>query len=379
MRILITNERIDQRAGSDLFCRDLARGLQSRGHFVIAYGSDKRQLERMLERDSIPVVVNLEKLPFRPDVIHARHHLDAMTAVMALPGVPAIHHCLGPAWATLIPKHPRIFRYVAPSVGVAASLASEGIASEQTDTILHAFDPDRFTKVRTPPSVPTRALIYDDVLSSDSLVVQTIVSELQSAGMAVELSGRRFGRAIEDPERQLLKYDLVFASGRKGIEAIACGCSVIMVGPNGCGELVESSNFEALRATNFARPGEPIFAAAEVIARFFGEYSPPTSIDLAERIRRVASFDSFILEIENSYQAAITANDGYELDFDAEDRAASTYLQALGMLIKGMDRVQKSEGNLPMSAASRFLEVAAKLEAIELDLQKAWWPDQRGD
>ena len=103
MRILITNERLDQRAGSDLFIRDLARGLQKLGHFVIAYSSDPREQPRLLERDSISVSTDLERLPFRPDIIHARHHLDAMTAVMALPGVPAIHHCIGAAWSILPP------------------------------------------------------------------------------------------------------------------------------------------------------------------------------------------------------------------------------------------------------------------------------------
>ena len=53
MRILITNERLDQRAGSDGFVRDLARGLQALGHYVIVYGSDQHQRPRFLERDAV--------------------------------------------------------------------------------------------------------------------------------------------------------------------------------------------------------------------------------------------------------------------------------------------------------------------------------------
>jgi hypothetical protein len=106
MRILVTNERLNQRAGSDLFVRDLARGLNQLGHFVFSYSSDLRERERLLERDAISVATDLENLPFRPDVIHARHHLDAMAAVMALPEVPAIYDCTGGAPLGIVPRHP---------------------------------------------------------------------------------------------------------------------------------------------------------------------------------------------------------------------------------------------------------------------------------
>jgi hypothetical protein len=49
-------------------------------------------------------------------------------------------------------------------------------------------------------------------------------------------------------------YDVVFASGRLAIEALACGCSVIVLGETGCGEMVRKENFERLRYGDFFAP-----------------------------------------------------------------------------------------------------------------------------
>ena len=95
MRVLITNNRLDLRGGAEMFVRDLARGLQARGHSGLAYSSDLGQGERLLESDPVAVTTDLENLVFRPDIIHAQHHLDAMTALGALQGVPALYHCHG--------------------------------------------------------------------------------------------------------------------------------------------------------------------------------------------------------------------------------------------------------------------------------------------
>jgi hypothetical protein len=374
MRILITNERLDQRAGSDLFARDLARGLQSRGHFVVVYSSDRHQLERLLERDSIPVVVDLEKLPFRPDVIHARHHLDAMTAVMTLSGVPAIYHCVGPSWATVVPKHPRILRYVAPTAQIVSVLEREGIGSDQIDPIPNAIDLERFARMREPAAVPTRALVYDDLLTMEAPFVQAITAELRRDGIDVAFVGRRFGRVIEDPERQLLDYDIVFASGRKAIEAIACGCYVFVIGT---AEPVEPANFDRLRRANFAKAEE--HSGTATVSHALRRYSPDACIHLARRVRAEAGLPGFVRDLEQTYQSAMSSNRQQDIDLDGEDRSTSAYLHKLGKLIKETDFKQKSEGNLPLSAASMFLDVTAKLASIEVDLNKPWWPDQRRD
>src|SRR4030095_9893124 len=98
MRILITNHSLDERGGVQTAVRTLARGLERLGHSVMAFGSDLHEGARLTQNDVIPVATDLEGLAFAPDIIHAQHHLDGMTALTALPGVPAIFHCHGATW-----------------------------------------------------------------------------------------------------------------------------------------------------------------------------------------------------------------------------------------------------------------------------------------
>ena len=58
MRVLITNNSLAPRGGIETFVRQLARGLQSRGHSVMAYSSDLRQGERLLESDVVRLTLS---------------------------------------------------------------------------------------------------------------------------------------------------------------------------------------------------------------------------------------------------------------------------------------------------------------------------------
>ena len=159
MGVLVTNTRLDGRGGTESFMRDLARGLQSRGRTLMAYGSDTQQQERLLDNDVIAVATDLEHLPVRPDVIHAMHHLDAMTAIASLPGVPALYHCHGAVWrrASPTPAH------LSPSGRVhdlAERIAVEFNLAPDTITVLaNSVDVARFRRVRSLPAGRRRVVL----------------------------------------------------------------------------------------------------------------------------------------------------------------------------------------------------------------------------
>jgi hypothetical protein len=69
-------------------------------------------------------------------------------------------------------------------------------------------------------------------------LVEEIRTATTSLGLELEVVGHQLGRAVENPEVRLPIYDVVFGSGRLAIEALACGCSVIVLGETGCGEMV---------------------------------------------------------------------------------------------------------------------------------------------
>src|SRR5690348_10031204 len=113
MRVLLTNNTLSQRAGSELYLSDVARALRDRGHLPVAYTTVHGEVADDLRAISIPVVDDLGKLVEPPDLIHGQHHLETMTALLHFPAVPAVYFQHGPRpWEETAPRFPRILRYV---------------------------------------------------------------------------------------------------------------------------------------------------------------------------------------------------------------------------------------------------------------------------
>src|ERR1700676_296226 len=82
LRILITNNTLAARAGSELYVRDLASGLLERGHTPIAYSLQLGEVAQEIRAAGIPVVADLNALAAAPDVIHGHHNLETMIALL---------------------------------------------------------------------------------------------------------------------------------------------------------------------------------------------------------------------------------------------------------------------------------------------------------
>ncbi len=341
MKILITNNRLDLRGGAEMFVRDLARALQARGHVVFAYSSDLGEGERLLESDVVAVSTDLEKLPFQPDIIHAQHHLDAMTALTALPGVPAIYHCHGAVWREAVPKHPRICHYLAMSRTLAERIMVESnIAADDITLWWNTVDTARFHTVRKLPTRPARALFFNNRHSSDGETVAAVREAALRCGIELDFIGNNFAKKIYDPERVLPEYDLVFASGKCAIDAMASGCAVIVVGRTSCGEMIRPESFERLREVNFSCAVNSPPPSAEKIENEIRRFSADDSAKVTERLRREADLDSSIDRLLAIYDRVRAQHSATAPDSDAESRAVSHYLRRLVPVIKELDRAQ---------------------------------------
>ncbi len=81
MRILLTNNTLSARAGSEMYVYDVACQLKRLGHQPVAYSPDLGEVAELLRVAGVPVVSRLIELDFRPDVIHGHHHVETMTAL----------------------------------------------------------------------------------------------------------------------------------------------------------------------------------------------------------------------------------------------------------------------------------------------------------
>lgn len=363
MRILITNNRLDARpGGAESFVQDLARGLQELGHSAIGYTSDLEHRPRMIEEDLLPLTTNPAELTCKPDIIHGQHHLDAITAILALPGVPAIYHCHGANWLETQPMHPRIYRYVSVSRTLAERMRVESnLSASQVEVIPNGVNLDRFRQVRALPAKPRRALFYHKSHYRDDPTVKSVEEATARHGISLDFIGRLFGRVTHRPEETLPQYDLVFASGRSAIDALVSGCAVIVLSANGAGPLVTPGNYDHFHSVNFQYPRNATgFSSGQIAAQIEG-YDAAACASVTARLRQEADFRLLIPRYIKSYEEAIRAHGERPPEPDEDARAASGYLRTLAPLLKRFDQAQKRVG-VPLDKVHLAHDLQCQLE-----------------
>src|SRR5262249_50036464 len=187
-----------------------------------------------------------------PDIIHGHHHLEHMAALLRLPGVPAVYFCPGwTPWQECPPIFPRITRYVAVDQTCRDRLLFEhGIPEDRVSILLNFVNLDLFPERPPLPEKPTRALLFSNNATSQAYF-QAVLEACCTAGISLDRIGLGVNTVAERPGEKLPGYDLVFAKARSALEAMAVGAAVILCDAAGLGPIVNSENFERLRAINF--------------------------------------------------------------------------------------------------------------------------------
>jgi hypothetical protein len=336
LRILITNNTLADRAGSELYVRDLATALLDRGHTPIAYSTHLGDVAQELRSLTIPVIDHLDSLATAPDVIHGHHNLDLLTALLHFPGVPAICVCHGWLPWQEAPLHfPRVRRYVVVSHAIRDKLVHEhAIAEDRIRVVLNFVDLLRF-KPRGPlPDKPKRALVFSNN-ASEATYLGVVRETCARSGIAVDVAGLNSGQASARPEALLEGYDLVFARGRCALEALAVGTAVILCDAEGAGPMVTSSDVARLRSLNFGLRALQDRIAPCVLAREIARYDAADAAEVSRWIRGNAGRDAAVEELIALYQDAIREQAALGCcDMRVEERAVADYLRWLAPLVK---------------------------------------------
>ncbi len=331
MRILITNNTLDSRAGSELYVRDLAVKLLKRGHTPIAYSTKLGDVAQEIRNATIPVIDNLDALAVPPEVIHGQHHLDTMTALLRFPGVPAVYFCHGwLPWEEAPPRFPRILKYVAVDSLCRERLVLEhAIPDERVELLLNFVDLERFKSRADPlPPRPRRALVFSNYANQASTAV--VRDACNRRDILLDVVGLEAGNACLEPEQLLGSYDLIFARGKSALEALAVGAAVILCGVTRVGPMVTTSELEFVRPLNLGLRAlnEPL--TADAIERQIARYDTADAASVSRQIRASADCDEAVEKIISFYQEVIAENASKgKLNGAGEAVATSAYLRWL--------------------------------------------------
>lgn len=334
LAILLTNFELDIPGGSQLYLRDVALGLQQRGHRPIVYSPRLGSVAGELSAATIPVTDDLRSLAAAPDIIHGHHNHELFTALLHFPGVPAIRICHG--WLDERPQpFPRIRRYIAVDDTTRDRCVYEwGIPEDRLEVLLNFVDLGKFRQRPSLPPKPTRALVFSHNARDHLWAVKRAC---ERRGISVDAVGHSLGNTTTAPESMLGQYDVVFAKGRAAIEALATGCAVILCDAAGVGPMVSSQEFDRLRRLNFGIRTLRLPVATDVIDRELGKYDADDAGAITQRIRTVASREHALDSLIASYQQVIEEHRNVPSDPAAELRAAGIYFQVLAARVAATD------------------------------------------
>lgn len=336
-RVLVTNTALGERAGTETYVLDLVRGLRARGDEVACYAGLLGRVADELRAEGVPVVDDLARAPFRPDVIHGHHHVETMTALVTFPSTPALYVCHGAKpWEEAPPRHPRLLRYVAVCEPTRERCVAEaGVAVDDVRIVPNFVDLDRFRPRGPLPPRPRRALVWSNYASA-STHLPAVQTACRRARIALDARGLGVGRPCAEPQFLLPGYDLVFAKGRAALEAAVVGCAVVLCDAEGLGPVLTPGDLPRLRSLNLGHrtmtePLEPV-----AIAERLRGYDPAGAAEVARRLRATAGHLAGVDALRAVHGEVIErfAAGGGVTDPRAEREATAAYLRALGAIAK---------------------------------------------
>ena len=335
LRILITNHSLKERAGSELYVRELALWLLRNGHSPIVYSTNLGEVASEIRQATVPVVDDLADVAVQPDLIHGQHHVETMTALLHFPHTPAVFFCHGwLPWEETPPHFPRILRYVAVDDTCRDRLVCEhGIEEEVVRVILNFVDLKRFVPRGELPATPRRALVFSNS-ASETTYVANVREACRRAGISLEVVGSKAGRTSERPEKILGQYDIVFAKARCALEALAVGTAVILCDQAGIGPMVTTAELERLRRLNFGIRTLQESVDSDALEKEIARYDAADAMEVSRRVRRACGSDEALSEIVALYKEVIADYKQRAMpDLEAESRAAAAYLRQLPLLL----------------------------------------------
>ncbi|HZY72525.1 MAG TPA: hypothetical protein VFE22_05405, partial [Edaphobacter sp.] len=185
-----------------------------------------------------------------------------------------------------------------------ALICFSGIPEDRIAIHQNPTDLERFPR-RTPlPAVPRRALVLSNAISHANSL-SAIERACRRSGLSLDTVGLSMGTARLDTESILGDHDIVFATGRSALDALATGCAVMLAGPSGFGELITTGNYDLLRYRNFGMHAIPLPATEETVLSQLGKYDPQDAAKVTDRVRRTEGLCEATARLVEIYETAI--------------------------------------------------------------------------
>ena len=346
MRILLVNTQLVSRSGTEVVCCETARGLRRRGHDVAIYIRHGGPPAEELRAEGFHVTNDLSSITQAPDVIQANQTFPLVEAIGRFPATPAISICHdATVWFNEPLDLPTIRRHVAVDFACRDRIASAMPNLEGQIEILHnAVDLDSFQPRAPLPRRPARAL----VLAKGPSFLDSVRDACAQRGLELSIVGPGIGNEVDDLPSYFRRHDLVFASARSALEAMATGCAVIVLDGRGFAGLVTHDVVSTWRQNNFGLRLLKRPVSTELILDAIDHYDAAETQRVCNFIRANSSLDQYLDRLEAMYREVIA-----ESAENPADRGDLLYRMGLSI-----QRIESAWGLEAHAAAAREVQSA---------------------
>ena len=314
-RVLLVTIKLDRRTGTEVVCSETAHALRKRNHAVSIYVQQDGATADSLRADGFEVVTDLTALGSVPEVIQANQTYPLLEAVARFPDVPAISICHdATVWFSEPVDLPSIRRHVAVDFACRDRIANRFPHLADRIEILHnAVDLDAFQPRAPLPEQPERAVI---LAKHPGSYLDAVRAACAQRGLALSIVGPAAGNEVDNLPAFFRECDLVFASARSALEALAVGCAVIVLDGRGFAGLVTSETVSAWRQNNFGLRLLSQPASAELILAAIDRYGPAEAQLVSGFIREHSSLERYLDRLESMYRDVIAEGTAQPVDRD---------------------------------------------------------------
>lgn len=302
-RILLVNIILTGRTGTEVVCCETARRLRKRGHDVVIYTQQDGPTADQLRAEGFQVTTDLASVIDVPDVIQANQTFPLLEAVGHFPAAPAISICHdATTWHSEPVDLPSIRRHVAVDLACRDRITSRfPHLAGQVEILHNAVDLDAFQPRTRLPERPTRALILVKSPSYVDAVRQACVER----GLKLSIIGPAAGNEVDDLPAFFREHDLVFASARSALEALAFGCAAVVLDWRGFAGLVTSDVVSSWRQNNFGSRLLSRPVSTEAIVDAIDRYDASDAQLVSGFIRAHSSLEGYLDRLEAMHRKVI--------------------------------------------------------------------------
>jgi len=335
LRVLIATYDLSLRGGTQMYVRDLAAGLLSRGHTPIVYSPQLGGVAQEIRDRTITVTDDLNSLTAAPDLIHGNHSLETVTALLQFPRVPVIQTVHGSfGFLSAAPKLSRILRYIPVDFRCYERIVlDQSIPEAKLRVIFNGIDLEKFKPRGDLPPRARKALVFSNYTEYGNHV-RMIRKACRRHGLSLDVVGAEAGVSAR-PEEILPRYEIVFAKARCALEALAVGNAVVLCDFAGLGQMVTSADISELRRQNFGVRTLRNKLSPDLIANEIAKYDALDAKSVSETIRAISDVNNMVDELVQQYREVIMEFDASPpFDLELERREVAAYLQWLSKEIQ---------------------------------------------